>query len=72
MPADFKKRLIISDTSRLIALTNIGLLDVLTQLYGTVIVTQEIADEYREPLPDWIQYGNLKIKGNRLSFTDKY
>jgi predicted nucleic acid-binding protein len=60
MPADFKNRLIISDTSCLIALTNIGLLVVLAQLYGTVIVTQEIADEYREPLPDWIVVKKVK------------
>jgi predicted nucleic acid-binding protein len=60
MSTSFKSQLIISDTSCLIALTNIGLLDVLTHLYGTIFVTQEIADEYREPLPDWITVERVK------------
>jgi predicted nucleic acid-binding protein len=54
MPANSEKRVIISDTSCLIGLTNIGLLDVLRRLYETVIVTQEVAGEYGEALPDWI------------------
>jgi predicted nucleic acid-binding protein len=59
MPANSEKRLIISDTSCLIGLTNIGMLDVLKQLYNTVIVTREIAREYGEPLPDWILVRNV-------------
>ena len=54
MPSITKKQIIISDTSCLIGLTNIGLLDVLNQLYETVLVTPEVADEYGEPLPEWI------------------
>ncbi|GHV76986.1 hypothetical protein AGMMS49942_18070 [Spirochaetia bacterium] len=53
MPGKHNK-LVISDTSCLIGLTNIGKLDVLHQLYGTVLVTPEIANEYALVLPEWI------------------
>jgi predicted nucleic acid-binding protein len=49
-----KNRVIISDTSCLIGLTNIGFLEVLKQMYDTVTVTPEVAAEYGEPLPEWI------------------
>jgi predicted nucleic acid-binding protein len=70
MPADFKNQAIISDTNCLIALTNIGLLDVLTQLYGRIIVTQEIADEYREPLPDWITVERVKDSAKVRAYNE--
>jgi predicted nucleic acid-binding protein len=54
---------IISDTSCLIILTNIGKLDLLYQTYGRIITTPDIATEYNETLPEWID-----IK----SATDKY
>jgi predicted nucleic acid-binding protein len=46
---------IISDTSCLIGLTNIGLLAVLRELYNSILITPEVAEEFSEPLPDWIQ-----------------
>jgi len=49
-----KNRVIISDTSCLIGLTNIGFLEVLKQMYDSVTVTPEVAAEYGEPLPEWI------------------
>ncbi|HXB34557.1 MAG TPA: DUF3368 domain-containing protein [Puia sp.] len=45
---------IISDTSCLIVLTNIGELDLLHKTYGSIITTVEIANEFGEPLPDWV------------------
>ena len=45
---------IISDTSCLIVLTNIGELDLLRKVYGTIVTTVDIAIEFGEPLPDWI------------------
>jgi len=48
-------RRIISNTSCLIALSNIGRLDILRALYGTVIVTPEVSGEFGIGLPDWIQ-----------------
>lgn len=46
---------IISDTSCLIILTNIGELELLHKLYGSVITTVDIASEFGEPLPQWIE-----------------
>ncbi|MDR3162061.1 MAG: DUF3368 domain-containing protein [Spirochaetaceae bacterium] len=54
MPPNFFDKVIISDTSCLIALTKIGSLDVLRQVCQTVLVTPEIAAEYGEDLPAWI------------------
>ena len=42
---------IISDTSCLIILTNIGELDLLRRTYGSIVTTVEIAIEFGEPLP---------------------
>ena len=53
-------KIIISDTSCLIALSNIGLLSVLRDLYQEILITQEVKDEFGEKLPDWIKV--LKVK----------
>jgi predicted nucleic acid-binding protein len=50
----YPNKLIIPDTACLIGLTNIGQLDLLRRLYPSVIITPEIAGEYRNPLPEWI------------------
>lgn len=44
----------ISNTSCLIALSNIEMLEVLRQVYGAVLVTNEVAAEFGEPLPGWL------------------
>jgi predicted nucleic acid-binding protein len=46
---------IISDTSCFIILTNIGELELLHKVYGEIITTIEIATEYGETLPDWVE-----------------
>jgi len=48
-------KIIISDTSCLIILTNIGELDLLRRLYGQVLTTPEVAAEFSEMLPEWIE-----------------
>jgi len=53
MPSNPNK-IIISDTTSLIGLTNIGQIDILRKLFGSVIVTPEVAKEYGAPLPEWI------------------
>ena len=53
-------KIIISDTSCLIALSNIGLLNILKDLYQEIIITQNVNDEFGENLPDWIIV--LKVK----------
>jgi len=47
-------KVIISNTSCLIALSRIGHLDILFRTFGKVHITQIIADEYQEVLPEWI------------------
>jgi predicted nucleic acid-binding protein len=54
MPKSYYDKIIISDTSCLIVLTNIGRLDILQKLCHTVTITPEVAKEFGEPLPDWI------------------
>ena len=49
------QKVIISDTSCLILLQNIGEIDLLNKLFGTVVTTKEVADEFGLPLPPWIQ-----------------
>ena len=46
---------IIADTSCFIILNKIRNLDILKQLYGTVIITQEVYQEYNADLPDWVE-----------------
>lgn len=48
------ERIVISDTSSLIALTNIGELDILRKLYKQVTITPEIEEEYGLEIPEWI------------------
>lgn len=48
-------RIIISDTSSLIALSNIGELKIVRQIYKEVVITPEIATEYGMEIPDWIK-----------------
>lgn len=48
------QKTIISDTSCLILLEKIGELDLLHKVFGEILITQEIADEYGLTLPDWI------------------
>lgn len=45
---------IICDTSCLIVLSNIGAFDILHKLYSRVTITPEIAQEFEDTLPLWI------------------
>jgi predicted nucleic acid-binding protein len=66
-----KKQIIISDTSCLIGLTNIGLLEVLHQLWNEVIITPEVADEFGEKLPDWIKVTSV-INSSKTAIYNKF
>jgi predicted nucleic acid-binding protein len=46
---------IIADTSCLIVLSTIGELDLLEKVFGTVTITEQVSQEYKEKLPDWIK-----------------
>ncbi|MCI0450014.1 MAG: DUF3368 domain-containing protein [Chlorobi bacterium] len=47
--------IIISDTSCLIILSNIGELEILNRTYRSITTTPEVASEYKHPLPEWIK-----------------
>jgi predicted nucleic acid-binding protein len=44
---------VISDTSCLIVLNKLDQLDLLRQLYGSVLITSIVRSEFGAPLPDW-------------------
>lgn len=46
---------IISDTSCLIILLKVGELELLKKVYGEIVTTPEIASEFGEELPAWIE-----------------
>ena len=46
---------IISDTSCLILLDKIGELEILNKLFGQILTTPEVANEFGLPLPKWIE-----------------
>jgi len=49
------QRTIISDTSCLILLDKIGELELLKRLFGTIIITKTISEEFNQDLPDWFE-----------------
>lgn len=53
-------KIVIADTSCLILFSKIELLYVLHSLYTDVLITPEVANEFAESLPEWIniQYAN--------------
>ncbi|MFC2087025.1 DUF3368 domain-containing protein [Bacteroidota bacterium] len=55
-------KIIISDTSCLIALSKVDKLDLLKDLYREIIITKEVQDEYGEKLPDWVMISEVKNK----------
>ena len=54
---------IISDTSCFIILSKIEELDLLQKLYGQIVTTSDIAEEFGETLPNWVTIEKV---------TDKY
>ncbi|MDR1452672.1 MAG: hypothetical protein LBJ25_01670 [Candidatus Margulisbacteria bacterium] len=51
---------VISNTSCLIALANIGLLDILHNIYGRITITDEVSAEFGEALPDWVSVVSVR------------
>lgn len=47
------QKVIISDTSCLILLDKIGELELLKKLFGQIVITIEILNEFKKELPDW-------------------
>ena len=46
--------IVISDTSVLIILSKIGKIEILKDVYSTILTTPEIANEFGEKIPEWI------------------
>jgi predicted nucleic acid-binding protein len=51
---------IISDTSCFIVLSKIGQLVLLQQIFGNIVTTPEIAAEFDEALPEWVEIISVK------------
>ncbi|MEO8233206.1 MAG: DUF3368 domain-containing protein [Ignavibacteriota bacterium] len=58
--------IVIADTSCLIVLNKIDQLDLLKDLYQSVLTTQDIQNEFGEFLPSWIEIKVLKDKTRQL------
>ncbi len=58
---------IISDTSCFILLSRIGELELLQKIYGQILTTLEVASEFGQPLPDWVE---IKSPGDKLRQQD--
>jgi predicted nucleic acid-binding protein len=55
-------KVVISDTSCFIVLSKIGQLDILQQLFNSIVTTDEIANEFGETLPEWVKVVAVKDK----------
>ncbi len=55
---------ILADTSCLILLEKINHLDWLRELFGQLIIAEEVAGEFGSPIPDWIQI--LKVQNELI------
>lgn len=55
-------RIIVSDASCIILFSKIGKLDILKSLFHNLVITDIIAKEYSQKLPDFIQVKNPKNK----------
>ena len=58
-------KIIISDTSCFIVLAKIGELNLLRDVYKQIITTSDIAAEYGEKFPDWVEICEVKDKYRR-------
>ncbi len=59
-------RILIADTSCLIVLTKIGELDLLRQVYGSISTTPDVAAEYGEALPTWVEVASVQDSYKQL------
>jgi len=64
-------KIIISDTSCLIALKKADLLFVLHELYGQITITDEVKREFGESLPEWFVLLNCENKEILKSLEEK-
>lgn len=55
-------KIVVSDTSCFIALTNTGELSLLEKLYSQILTTSEVKEEFGEELPSWVEILDPKDK----------
>jgi predicted nucleic acid-binding protein len=60
MPNNFYEKIIIVDTSCLIAFDNINRFDILRAICPSIFTTPEVAFEYIKPLPEWVRIIEVK------------
>ncbi len=58
-------KIVISDTSTLILFDKIEEFDLLHEVYGELLTTPEIAEEFGEELPCWIKEQEVTEKNTR-------
>ena len=63
--------IVIADTSCLISLTIISAVFLLNKLYKEIFITEEIATEFGEPLPEWIKFKKVE-NDNYRSLLSNY
>jgi predicted nucleic acid-binding protein len=54
--------IVISDTSSLILLQNMGELDILKKVYKKIVITSEVVEEFTDQLPNWISIRSVEDK----------
>lgn len=64
-------KIIISDTSCLIALSNIGMIYILNDLFSEVLITPEVKDEFGKQLPNWIIISQVQNKLKQAEIENK-
>ncbi len=60
---------VIADASCLIVLANIERLELLHAVYGRLFTTPEVAAEFGEDLPPWIELARVKDGANSKCFS---
>ncbi|TAK35836.1 MAG: DUF3368 domain-containing protein [Saprospiraceae bacterium] len=60
--------IVISYTSCLIALYDIGEMELLSKIFDEVWVTQEVENEFNPVLPDWISVKEVQDKARQAEF----
>lgn len=66
-----KYSFVIVDTSCLILLANINEPGLLHQLFKTIVITQEIAEEFGEQLPDWVKIKKVSTIHHKILELDQ-
>lgn len=59
------KQTIIADTSCLIVLATIDELDLLKRLFGSIIITNEVAEEFGSSLPKWVEIVSAPVSATK-------